>query len=80
MLTGLALTMNTNLRPFHLQQVCLNGRGVGHVILVPSLKMWDQAMLVIKGVGGRIIKQKTVIDKLKKTGLPMFNKTNLTCK
>ena len=44
---------------------------------VPSLKMWDQAMLVTKGVGGRIIKQKTVIDKLKKTGLPMFKNLEL---
>ena len=30
---------------------------------VPSLKVWNQSMLVIKGVGGRIIKQKKLSSK-----------------
>ena len=34
-------------------------------------------MMVIKGVGGRIIKQTAVVEKLRKTGLPMFKNLNL---
>ena len=47
---------------------------------VPSLKVWNQSMLVIKGVGGRIIKQKTVIEKLRKTELLMFKNLDLNLK
>ena len=43
----------------------------------PSLKLWNQSMMVIKGVGSRMLKQKLVIDKLRKTGLPMLKNLDL---
>ena len=44
---------------------------------VPSMRMWNQSMTVIKGVGSRMLKQKLVMEKLKKTRLPMFKNLNL---
>ena len=44
---------------------------------VPSLKLWSQAMQVVKGVGSRMLKQDLVVKKLKKTGLPIFKNIEL---
>ena len=44
---------------------------------VPSMNMWQQAMRVVKGVSGRIIKQETFLQKLRKTGIPLFRNLNL---